>query len=145
MPQRAAIRMTPEEESDYIEGEAKLVLVSNGPDGLPHPMPMFFTRTPSGSILISTYATSQKTRNIERDPRVALLFESGTDYDELKGIVLYGRAKIVRDPDRVFEFMTRSEEVLDDAATEPYRQAATKRVLLEIKVDRSISWDHGKL
>ena len=72
MPQRAAIRMTPEEESDYIEGEAKLVLVSNGPDGLPHPMPMFFTRTPSGSILISTYATSQKTRNIERDPHVGL-------------------------------------------------------------------------
>jgi PPOX class probable F420-dependent enzyme len=137
--------MTPEEESDYIEGEAKLVLVSNGPDGLPHPMPMFFTRTPSGSILISTYATSQKTRNIERDPRVALLFESGTDYDELKGIVLYGRAKIVRDPDRVFEFMTRSEESLDDAGTEHYRQAATKRVLLEIEVDRSISWDHGKL
>jgi general stress protein 26 len=145
MPQSATIRMTPEEESDYIEGEAKLVLVSNGPNGLPHPMPMFFSTTPSGSILMSTYASSQKARNIERDPHVALLLESGTDYDDLKGIVLYGRAKIVRDPDRVFEFMTRSEEVLDDDAKEPYRQSATKRVLLEIEVDRSISWDHGKL
>ena len=145
MSQSAAIRMTPEEESDYIEGEAKLVLVSNGPDGLPHPMPMFFSTTPNGSILISTYASSQKARNIERDPRVALLLESGMDYDELKGIVFYGRAKIVRDPDRVFEFMTRSDEALDDAAKESYRQAAAKRVLLEIEVDRSISWDHGKL
>ena len=75
--------MNDEEIRKFIADSKTIILVSNGPDGVPHPMPMWFVYDDDGTIRMTTYAKSQKIRNLERDPRVALLVESGTEYEEL--------------------------------------------------------------
>ena len=44
-----------------------------------------------------TYAKSQKVRNLERDPRCTLQVEAGTDYAELRGVMLECTAVIHRE------------------------------------------------
>ena len=44
-----------------------------------------------------TYAKSQKVRNLERDPRCTLQVEAGTDYAELRGLMLDCTAVIHRE------------------------------------------------
>ena len=44
-----------------------------------------------------TFAKSQKVKNLERDPRATLQVEDGEEYQELRGVVLYGRAQLIDD------------------------------------------------
>jgi hypothetical protein len=114
---------------------------------------MWFTRDADGALLMTTYAKSQEIRNLERDPRVALLVDDGDEYGELRGVVLYGKAERIHDPDRTVEAMIRygrvDESKLDAAQRAAVRagirRQAEKRVLLRIAPDRIVSWDHRKL
>ena len=58
-----------------------------GPRGLPHMVPLWFV--PDGVELRGwTYAKSQKTRNLERDPRATVGIEEGVEYQDLRGVML---------------------------------------------------------
>ena len=56
-----------------------------------------------GRIAFWTYGSQQKISNLERDPRISCLVETGTDYFELRGVSIKGTAEIVRDHDRIRE------------------------------------------
>lgn len=152
MSRRAEIRMTPEEIDRFLEEERTIVLVSHGPRGFPHPMPMWFVRDAEGAIRMTTFRKSQKVRNIERDPRVALLVEAGERYEELRGVVFYGHAELVHDTERVLEVLeavSRRYRPEAEAAAEALRAAlraqAAKRVAIVVRPERTVSWDHRKL
>jgi PPOX class probable F420-dependent enzyme len=154
MSRRNQIVMTDEEIRRFIESKKTMTIVSNGPGGFPHPMPMWFARDPDGSIRMATYRTSQKIKNIQRDPRVTLLCESGTEYAELKGVVIYGHAELVDDfrlaVDTLLRAGGRGEGLPKDAEAaqklmEAMRKNAEKRYVIRVKPERVISWDHSKL
>jgi len=153
MSRRGQIAMTPAEIDAFLAETRTLTLVSNGPGGYPHPMPMWFARDADGTVWMTTFAKSQKIRNLERDPRFALMAEAGTDYAKLRGVVIYGRAELVRDEDGVLGVMKRASRVDPDALPEEQRSGALavmraqarKRVAIRCKPERVVSWDHAKL
>ncbi len=152
MPSRRdQIRMTPGEVSAYLAEQTRIILVTNGPDGLPHPVPMNFGVDGHGHVLITSFAKSQKVKNLERDPRATLLVESGDRYEELKSVIAYCDVEIVRDPDEIIEGMRtiRAAENLagsiDSAMNDQVRASMAKRVLLRFTPFRIVSWDHAKL
>jgi hypothetical protein len=114
-------------------------------------MPMWFVLR-DGVIWVWTYAKSQKVRNLERDPKATLLVETGTEYTELRGLMIESNAEIHRDPESVYEFgvelTVRYAEGIDsiegDAATALQAQAA-KRVAISFPPERIATWDHRKL
>ena len=57
---------------------------------------------------MTTYGRSQKVVNARRNPRVALLVESGVRYDELKGVLLRGDAEVVEDDEPCVRVLTGS-------------------------------------
>ena len=64
-------------------------LTSVGPDGAPHTAPVWFLRD-GDDVLVSTFAGTQKHRNVERDPRVSLTVVDPRNpmaYIELRGSV----------------------------------------------------------
>jgi PPOX class probable F420-dependent enzyme len=149
---RDAIRFSDEEARAFLEKGKTMVICSVGRDGVPHPMPMWYGLDPDGSIVMTTFAKSQKVRNLERDPRVALLVEDGDSYAELRGVVVYGRAELERDVERVLDTLARvSSRYQAGAGADPkaMRQAlraqAAKRVALRVRPERVVSWDHRKL
>ena len=154
MSRRSQITMSEDEIRRFIESKKTMTIVSNGPGGFPHPMPMWFARDPDGSIRMATYRTSQKIKNIQRDPRVSLLAESGTEYAELNGVVIYGTAELVDDFALVCDTLIRAggrgEGLPKDPAAaktiqEAMRKNAEKRFVIRVKPERVISWDHAKL
>jgi nitroimidazol reductase NimA-like FMN-containing flavoprotein (pyridoxamine 5'-phosphate oxidase superfamily) len=154
MSRRDQIVMTDDEVRRFLESKKTITIVSNGPGGFPHPMPMWFARDPDGSIRMATYRTSQKILNIQRDPRVSLLCESGIEYAELKGVVYYGNAELVDDFELVCDTLLRAGGrgdglPKDPAAAKPIQEAmrknAEKRYVIRVKPERIVSWDHSKL
>lgn len=152
MSARERIRMTDDEIRRFLQESRAITLVTNGHRGHPHAMPMFYGLDDDLTVRFSTYGTSQKVRNIERDPRVSLLAESGQAYAELRGVMIEGRAEIVRDLEAtvatMVEAMGRAGQPLPPAADLPpevKEQMAGKRVLIRVRPERFISWDHAKL
>src|ERR1043166_4378661 len=142
--------MTPDEVRAYLRSQERLIVVSNGPHGFPHPMPMNFALDDRDRLLIITFRKSQKVKNLERDPRAALLVESGLVYHELKSVMIYATAEIIYERaafaaakaffvDRTQTSIVTAEEQAQSQATMP------KRVIVRFTPERTISWDHGKL
>lgn len=152
MPSRRdLIRMTPEEVRAYLSSQRRIILVTNGPDGMPHPVPMNYGVDDEGRILITSFAKAQKVRNLERDPRATLLVESGETYAQLQSVIAYADAEIVTDPDAIAAGMARINAAaqlsgsISGAMSEQVRASIAKRVLLRFTAFRTVSWDHAKL
>ncbi len=152
MSRRDTIQMTDEELDAYLRHGHTVMLVTNGPNGFPHAMPMFYGLDADRSFRFATYETSQKVRNIKRNPKVTLLLESGSDYDQLKGVMIEARAEISKDldatVDTMVEAMGRTANEMPPASSLPEdvkKKMAGKRVLIRVIPERFITWDHGKL
>ena len=89
---RAMIRMNDEEVRAFIDEGKSLQLATINKDGTPHLVAMWYGIV-DGRIVIETFEKSQKAVNLKRDPRVACLLESGTEYNELKGVQINGTAR----------------------------------------------------
>jgi nitroimidazol reductase NimA-like FMN-containing flavoprotein (pyridoxamine 5'-phosphate oxidase superfamily) len=149
---RELIQLTEEEKKDFAQNEKTLIIVSNGRDGYPHPMPMWFYMDDDGNFYCTTFRKSQKVLNFQRDPRASLLIETGEEYAELKSLLVYARCEVIDDFDVVRDTLvkinTKGREV-DEAQVEQLLAAvsktAEKRVVLKFVPDREVSWDHAKL
>jgi PPOX class probable F420-dependent enzyme len=154
LSRRDQILMTDAEREKYLAEAQTIIICSIGPGGFPHPMPMWFGVESDGSVVMTTFTKSQKIKNIERDPRVSLLAESGTVYSELRGVVLYGKAELVRDKEQVLDILAKvSAKSAGGAGNAPdpgaLRKAlmatVPKRTGIRIRPDKIVSWDHRKL
>lgn len=148
---RQAIRMTPQEVSAYLHGHSRIILVTNGPAGLPHAVPMNYGVDEQERIVMTAFRKSQKVRNLERDPRASLLVESGMTYAELKAVLIYADAEIITDPDMVAGLMGQigaEAELAGSIAggiSEQVRASIAKRAILRFTPFRYVSWDHSRL
>ena len=152
MPSRRdQIKLTEEEQRELIDGERIVVVSTLGPRGWPHVMPLWYVPR-DGEIWVWTYAKSQKVKNLERDSRATLLIETGTEYNELRGMQIEAEGELIRDTERVVEFAKQLtirysegiESVEGDAAAGLEAQAP-KRVAFHFHVKRIATWDHSKL
>lgn len=149
---RTLIEMDEAQRREYIQSAQTLIIVSNGHNGYPHPMPMWFGVDEDECLLCTTFGKSQKVLNWRRDPKASLLIESGTTYSELQGVVIYARTEIIDDPELVIDTLVTINSqgrTLSDEQRANLRESvkpnARKRVALKFIPERYLTWDHRKL
>ena len=140
MTRRDAIAMSPEEVVAFLDEQRTLTCASIGADAWPHLMPLWYV-VRDGECWAWTYAKSQKVRNLERDPRATLQIEAGERYEELRGAMIEADVTIHRDLDTVLALGIElgARYRLHERAA---RTQAPKRVALEFRARRVVSWDH---
>ena len=149
MNRRNVVALSPEERKRYLEDSHTIILTTIDRSGYPHSVAMWYCVDPDGSVVMTTFAKSQKAVNLRRDPRCCLLVESGRSYNELKGLLIRGRATLEADTEKVLDLLERVQ--LKYSGTEAtgmrdvMRGQASKRVLVRIRPERISSWDHQKL
>ncbi|HXB14868.1 MAG TPA: pyridoxamine 5'-phosphate oxidase family protein [Solirubrobacteraceae bacterium] len=156
--------MSDAEVAGFLAEERTVTCATLGPRGWPHLMPLWYVLrevaegdSPGPRLWSWTYASSQKVRNVERDPRATLQVEAAESYEELRGVMLECEVRIHRDTDAV---RALGQEIfaryavprgqppvveLPDAVSEMLDKQAAKRVGLEFVEQRRASWDHRKL
>lgn len=150
MSRRKEIALAPAEQRKYLEESRTIVLTTLDRHGYPHSVAMWYVVDPDGSVLMTTFAKSQKAVNLRRDPRCSLLVESGRTYQELRGLLIRGRATLETDTEKVLDALERIHRkhgfgADGQALREALLSQAKKRVLIRIRPERIASWDHGKL
>jgi PPOX class probable F420-dependent enzyme len=145
MSRRDLIRMTAEEVDAFLDGRHTMNLATVSPDGSIHLVAMWYGFY-EGAPAVWTYGKSQKVLNLQRDPRITALVETGETYDQLKGVELVGTARVLDDRESVMavgrSVSERYTGATPDAALE---KVGAKRVAIVIDVAKTVSWDHSKL
>jgi len=155
---RKAIRMTQAEVSEWLEKGENCSLATIDHDGYPHVVAMAYG-IDNGDIVMTSFSKAQKVVNLRRNPRAAIMVESGKAYHTLKGVMVRGRAEIIEDTGKVLEILNLVGRRMAQASgsrthpnsegnhqiTEQARQLAAKRVVIRIHPEKWASWDHSKL
>ncbi|HEX3561435.1 MAG TPA: pyridoxamine 5'-phosphate oxidase family protein [Solirubrobacterales bacterium] len=152
MPSRRdQIKLSDSEQRELLDTERVVVISSIGPRGWPHMMPLWYVPR-DGEIWVWTFAKSQKVKNLERNPRAALLIETGFEYGELRGIQIEAEAELIRDIDPIVEFAkeltirySEGIESVEGDAVAALQAQAPKRVAIHFHPRRVATWDHRKL
>jgi PPOX class probable F420-dependent enzyme len=150
MPNRRdLIRMNDAELWAFIEAQKSVQVATINRDGTPHLVPLWFA-IDDGAVILETFSKSQKVKNLERDPRITILFEDGDVYKDLRGVSISATAELVREVERVHDLHMKvlrrntpeiPEQVLDKAT----RDMAPKKTAIVIRPEKVVSWDHRKL
>ena len=146
---RDAIRMNAVEIAAFLDECRSLQVATLDREGAPHLTTLWFT-VKEGDFLFETYGKSQKIVNLRRDPRIAVLCEAGESYDQLRGVSVQGRAEIVDAGESLLELMAllverNHHELSAEQIAAMAAQLAQKRVVVVVRPDKLISWDHRKL
>jgi PPOX class probable F420-dependent enzyme len=145
---RSEIAMTDDEVRAFVAEQMVMQCATLGPHGRPHMVPLWYV-TDGTALLGWTYAKSQKSRNLERDPRATIGIEDGVQYHELRGVTFECDVELEREPERVETYGLRLFERYAGELTPEIRamvaQQAQKRVGIRFIPSRTVSWDHSKL
>lgn len=150
--------MTDDEQAAFLAEQRTVHVATNGPDGHPH-MTTLWYGLHEGKVAFWTYAKSQKVRNLERDDRITALIEAGGSYSELRGVMLRGRAVLLREKADVMAVAERVYEAnaerfgnvsyqggqLDRGTMDVLEAMSAKRVGIMVEPDDVVTWDHRKL
>lgn len=147
-----SIRLSRQEAWAIVARAHTGILTTLRRDGVPIALPVWFVVL-NERIYVGGPAATKKFRRIERDPRVSFLVEHGTRWDELVGVHLTGRARVVDDVellarvevalhDKYARFRTPRAE-MPEATRARYAGAHTT---IEIEPDeRILTWDNSRL
>jgi len=150
--QRDQVAMSAEETAAFLLGGRKVQLATNGQDGFPHLVTMYYVMS-GGRITFWTYRKSQKALNLERDPRISCLVEDGAEYFDLRGVLVQGTARRIDDHEQIAAIGRQITAVIGGAMagaeavalTQYVEHAARKRYGYSVQPSKIISWDHTKL
>jgi PPOX class probable F420-dependent enzyme len=149
MSRRDLIKMSDDEVKTFLDGRHTMNVATIGKDGRPHLVAMWYGYAPDGSLAWWTYGKSQKVLNLQRDPRITCLVETGETYDQLRGVELVGTGVILDDRESVMavgrSVFERYTGPWSDAAEDGVAMAGAKRVAVSIDVEHMVTWDHSKL
>ena len=154
MSRRAQIVMSADEAADFLAAGRVVTCATNGRDGWPHLMPLWYVlrARPGADVELWswTYAKAQKVVNLRRDPRCTLQVEAGTEYAELRGVMLACEAVLHEGADVVARVGAELAGRYGGADLTPELEAAmlrqaAKRVALQFVERRRATWDHRKL
>ena len=145
--------MTSDEIEAFLTEPRTAVLSTLEHDGAPHAAAMWFTLQ-GDEILMWTYAKSQKATNLRRDPRCALHAEDGLAYNELRGVLVKGTARLIEGFDDIVDIgkalydrytLPVTGLAVDQGPIVELERQAAKRIGIGLPMDRVASWDHSKL
>jgi len=144
-PRRRQIQLTASEQAAFFNAHRKCTLATLDAEGYPHLVAMNYG-VKDGTFYMTSYGKAQKVLNIRRNPKVALMIETGGSYAELQGVMVRGICDILEGGEAVHDAWA----IISREGAGPRRRetndSAPKRVVLKVTPPlRIVSWDHTKL
>ena len=138
--------MTSEEVDAFLAEERTCRVATVGANG-PHATPLWYAWH-GGALWLTSVVRSQRWTDLERDPRVAVVVDAGTSYDELRGVELRGRVEVVGEVPRTGEPVPElegPEQLMADRYMGGTFVHDGRHAWLRLVPNKITSWDFRKL
>jgi nitroimidazol reductase NimA-like FMN-containing flavoprotein (pyridoxamine 5'-phosphate oxidase superfamily) len=142
------IMMTPAELDEFLTTQRSCRVATLSADGAPHVSPLWFVWDGTSMWLYSV-VRSKRWADLRSDPRIAVVVDTGEEYDELRGVELSGVAEFVGEVPRTGELCAE----LDVAETLFARKNFGleemphdgRHAWIRLTPEKIVSWDFRKL
>ena len=136
-------KLTDDEVAAYLDSRPGWAVLSTiDSDGFPHSVPLGYFRL-GNDIVMGVRDGTRKVANVERNPNVSVMLEDGSTMADIRGVMLQGRARVIRESSEALELAregARARGVPEaDWPTAPRPGAA----YIRITPVRTISWDYS--
>ena len=139
---REQLRLTNQELDELLRETRTMRAGTVSPDGSPHVVPLWFVWH-EGAIWINNLRKSRRTRDLQAGSQVALCIDTGHDYFELRGAVLYGTPQEVDAHDSALPLVRKG---FGDKYFGGFEVPDVKsHEWVKMKPERVVSWDFRKI
>ncbi|MGW2962164.1 pyridoxamine 5'-phosphate oxidase family protein [Streptomyces sp. NPDC054813] len=104
------IMMTPGELDEFLTTQRTCRVATVSASGAPHVSALWFAWD-GKSLWLYSVVRSQRWKDLSRDPRVAVVVDSGEEYDQLRGVELRGTVEFVGEVPRTGELVAELDYV----------------------------------
>lgn len=136
-------KLTDEEVAAYLDSRPGWAVLSTiDTDGYPHSVPLGYFRL-GRDIIMGVRDGTRKVANVEGNPNVSVLLEDGSTMADIRGVLLQGRARIVRESGEALELAregARARGVPESEWPATPRPGAAYICMTPV---RTRSWDYG--
>ena len=146
---RDQITMNEQEMWQFIESQKTVRVCTLNKDCTPHLTAMWFAVVEHQIVLVS-FSKSQKIVNLERNPDMAVLFEDGIEYKDLRGVSINCKAQLINKHDAVEAMekaiVLRNQSNLNaDEVDKLVKKNSKKKSIIVVTPEKVMTWDHRKL
>ncbi|GAA5059289.1 pyridoxamine 5'-phosphate oxidase family protein [Streptomyces similanensis] len=142
------IMMTPAELDEFLAAERTCRVATVSAGGAPHVSALWFVWD-GASLWLYSVVRSRRWADLRRDPRVAIVVDTGEEYDRLRGVELSGAVECVGETPRTGEL--RAELDLPETlfARKYFGLEEMphdgRHAWLRLTPEKTVSWDFRKL
>ncbi len=135
-------KMTKDEAYAYLDSRPGwLILTTIDSHGFPHSIPTAYFRK-GDEIYAGGHGAKSRIKNIQHNPKVSALVESGVAVNELKFLLIQGDADVITDPQEVLALVREDEKQEGTPEDQLSTQVAENLAYTRIKPRRFVSWDN---
>ncbi|GHB87455.1 pyridoxamine 5'-phosphate oxidase [Streptomyces umbrinus] len=96
------IMMTPDEQDEFLTTQRTCRVATVSADGAPHVSTLWFVWD-GKSLWLYSITRSKRWADLRRDPRVAVVVDTGEEYGDLRGVELSGTVEFIGEAPRTGE------------------------------------------
>ncbi|MFN8072094.1 MAG: pyridoxamine 5'-phosphate oxidase family protein [Mycobacterium sp.] len=136
-------KLSDEEIAAYLDSRPAWAILSTiDEDGFPHSIPLGYFRL-GRDIVMGVRDGTRKVANVERNPNVSVLLEDGSTMADIRGVMLQGHARIVREADEALELAKQGARARGVPESEWPTEPRPGAAYIRVTPVRTISWDYG--
>ena len=136
-------KLTRQEAHEFLDSKPGWIMLTTiGPDGYPHTVPLGYFRV-GDEILMGVRSDTRKLRNIQVNPKVSLLLESGRTGKDIKGIMIQGTATLHADPEENLNYAREAAKRRGVPESELPTEPREDAVYIRVVPQRFRSWDYS--
>jgi nitroimidazol reductase NimA-like FMN-containing flavoprotein (pyridoxamine 5'-phosphate oxidase superfamily) len=136
-------KLTDEEVEAFLDSRPGWAMLSTvDGDGFPHTVPLGYFRL-GRDIVMGVRDRTRKVANVEANPRVSVMLEDGSSMADIRGVMLQGRARIVREPDDRLQLAREGARARGVPETEWPTEPRPGVVYIRVTPIRTASWDYA--
>ncbi len=137
-------KMTRDEVNAFLDSRPGwITLTTISKSGHPHTVPIGYFRI-GDEVFVGCRAGTQKLKNIERNPKVSLMLESGGTMQDIKGVCIQGEADVVLDPVAQLPLLRTSMANRGVPEAQLPTEARPGAAYIRVRPTKIISWDYAK-
>ena len=137
-------KLNDEQIAAYLDSRPGWAILSTiDKDGFPHSVPLGFFRL-GRDIVMGVRDGTRKVANVERNPNVSVLLEDGSTMADIRGVMLQGHARIVRDHDEAVELAREGARARGVPESEWPTEPRPGAAYIRVTPLRTLSWDYSR-
>ncbi|MEU0493942.1 pyridoxamine 5'-phosphate oxidase family protein [Mycobacterium sp. NPDC006124] len=137
-------KLTDEEVEAYLDSRPGWAILSTiDGDGFPHSVPLGYFRL-GRDVVMGVRDGTHKIANVEANPNVSILLEDGSTMADIRGVMLQGHARIVRESDEALELARQGARARGVPESEWPIEPRPGAAYIRVTPVRTRSWDYSE-